>query len=171
MVIKMIAPIVTYKNIYFDFYVNFPDDWSFRTESKIKGEIGIQYQASDDDLPRENCAHKVLFFATYQKKNALFERCNFSVSVHRFKDSFDLLKFSQEKVNVIDCKYSQTFFLGRDAQEVIITQEYSEQKVITKVITWMEFPDIWLSAIAEGDSSHNFEEAERLFYKMYRIAS
>ncbi len=167
----MIASIPAYKNIYFDFYINFPDKWNFRTKTSAQGNFGMQYQINDDDLPDHDGEYKVLFFATYRRDSKLIERCNFFVSVHRLKNFFDLLLFAKNKEGVTNCDYSSKVFLGRDAQEVSITQEYNGKKIITKVIVWMERPEIWLSAIAEGDSLHNFEEAERLFHKMHRIAS
>lgn len=167
----MIASILAYKNIYFDFYINFPNKWNFRTKTSAQGNPGMQYQINDDDLPDRDGEYKVLFFATHRPESNLIERCNFLVSVHRFQNFFDLLLFAKNKEGVTNCDYSPKVFLGRDAQEVTITQEYADKKITTKVIVWMEYPEIWLSAIAEGDSLHNFEEAERLFHKMHRIAS
>ena len=165
----MIVSLATYKNIYLNFYVNFLHGWNYRTKSKSMHNSSMQYQVNDHDLPEDDGGQKTILFATYKLKKSFISRCNFSISVQRHIDDFDLLKFSQGKSDVIDCKYSRIYFMDRDAQEVVITQAYNNKIITTKVVMWNELPEIWIAALAEGDSVENFTIAEGLFSRIFRI--
>lgn len=162
--------LATYKNSYFNFYINFSYGWIFRKRSK-SNTSNMHYQIHDGDLPEADGDYKTLFSARYRLNKPLMSRCNFSMSVHRKSEQFDLFKFSQEKPDVSYCKYSHIKFLGSDAQEVIIEQRYHEKILLTKVVMWNALPELCISAVAEGDSLENFNIAESLFSGIYQLST
>lgn len=165
----MTIALATYTNSFFNFYVNFLNGWSFRAKLKSTHNSNMHYQMTESDIPENYGDQKTLFSARYRLIESVMSRCNFHISVRKHDGYFDLLKYSQEKINVVACDYSQIKFLGRDAQEVRIEQLYNDKQLITKVVVWNELPELWIGGVAEGDSLENFAIAENLFSRIYRI--
>lgn len=163
---------VRYENTYFKIKVDFPSFWRVRTGSNapLRSESKIQYQSTDDDLPKENDDFRTLLFAScHIDGSPRVISAGFSIVIHKHVNGFDLLADVKKKDGLLESKFELLQILGRKAQIVRTIEDAESYNLITKIVAWEELPGIWFSVYCSGDSLQNFQVAEEIFHSFVRV--
>lgn len=163
---------ITYENSYFKIKVSFPSDWKIRcgANAPVNPESKIQYQISDDDLPKEDKDFRTMLFAVRHCENEsdTFDS-RFSVVIHKQINEYDLYNELKQEGSSIKCESHVANILGREAQTIKIIDLNSGGHRIMKVIAWQELPEVWISIYLGGDSIKSFIAAENILNNIMRV--
>jgi hypothetical protein len=159
----------SYINQYFNVQIDFPENWSWRSQAS-NDKSKIQFQSKDDDLPTNEGEFRTLVTAIRKGRGEHnLIAAQFFMGIHKQSNMHEAGEL-ESKDSAVNLSYGEMPIVGKQARFMSAAWRRERFLRYSKTITYEIKPHIWLNIHINGESPEAFQAAQQLLGKIVSIS-